>query len=77
MTPADTIAWAQAQDAAGQLDAMGHPFTSWLLARHTPEGRAMRNQHGEQVFESQGEFMARSAAPKSQPPVGQTLELFA
>jgi len=77
MTTADLIAWADAQDAAGKRDAMGHPFTSWLVARYLPDGRAMRDPLGAQVFETQAEFKARQHIdqPACQP--GQTMDLFA
>lgn len=77
MTPADIVAWSEAQDAADKTDAMGQPFTSWLLARYHPDGRAMRNQRGAQVFETQAEFKARQACVAPVVAVGQTLELFA
>lgn len=79
MTPTDIIAWSEAQDAAGKRDAMGKPFTSWLLGRYQPDGRAMRDQLGAQVFESQAEFKARQPATTDQPPkqaIGQNMELF-
>lgn len=76
MTPAEIVAWAEAQEAAGKRDAMGFPFTSWLLARHLPDGRAMRDQLGHQVFETQAEFKARQACPAPAVALGQTLELF-
>ncbi len=76
MTPADIVAWSEAQDAAGKRDAMSHPFTSWLLARYQPDGRAMRDAHGHQVFETQAEHKARTASADAAIPIGQTLELF-
>lgn len=72
MTPAEIVAWSQAQDAAGQLDAMGYPFTSWLIARYHPDGRAIRDEDGHQIFETQAEFTARTTATQC----GQNLELF-
>ena len=77
MTPADIVAWSEAQDAAGKRDAMGRPWASWLLARYQPDGRAMRDQSGAQVFETQAEFKARQANQATAVPVGQTLDLFA
>lgn len=77
MTPDDTVAWSEAQDAAGKRDAMGHLFTSWLLARYLPDGRAMRDQLGAQVFETQAEFKARQACPAPAVALGQTMDLFA
>lgn len=76
MTTAEYIAWAEAQDASGKRDGMGHPFTSWLVARYLPDGRAMRDERGAQVFETQAEFKARTAAVPATP-LGQTMELFA
>jgi hypothetical protein len=64
-------------DTAGQLDAMGYPFTTWLLARRAPDGRAMRDAHGHQLFETHAEHLARQAAPTNQPAIGQNLDLFA
>lgn len=76
MTPAEIVAWSEAQDAAGKRDAMGHPFTSWLLARYLPDGRVMRDPLGHQVFETQAEFKARQACTAQTVAIGQTLELF-
>jgi hypothetical protein len=59
VSPAEIVDWAEAQDATGVRDAMGQPFTSWLLARYQPDGRALRDAHGRQVFETQAEFKAR------------------
>lgn len=77
MTPADIVAWSEAQEAAGKRDAMGHPFTSWLLPRYHPDGRAMRDKLGHQVFETQAEFKARQACAEPAVAIGQTMELFA
>lgn len=76
MTPAEIVAWSEAQDAAGKRDAMGKPFTSWLIARYLPDGRAMRDQLGAQVFETHTEFKARHAFTAQTVAIGQTLELF-
>ena len=81
MTHAPFIAWAESQDAAGNTDAMGHPFTSWLVARYAPDGSALRDSAGRQVFETQADFNARSgnASPTTLnlPVMGQTMDLFA
>lgn len=77
MTPAEIVAWSEAQDAAGKTDAMGRPWTSWLLARYQPDGRAMRDQRGAQVFETQADFKARQASVAPAVAVGQTMDLFA
>ena len=77
MTTAGFIAWADAQDAAGKRDAMGHPFTSWLVARYLPDGRAMRDVHGAQVFETQAAFKARQHVEQPACLPGQTMDLFA
>lgn len=77
MTTADTIAWAEAQDAAGKRDAMGQPFTSWLMARYLPDGRAMRDAGGAQVFETQAEFKARQQVAQAACQPGQNMDLFA
>lgn len=77
MTPAEIVAWSETQDAAGKRDAMGQPFTSWLLARYLPDGRVMRDQLGAQVFETQAEFKARQACPAPAAALGQTMDLFA
>ena len=76
MTPAEITAWSEAQDAAGKRDAMGQPFTSWLIARYLPDGCAMRNQLGAQVLETQTEFKARHVCAAPVVAIGQTLELF-
>jgi len=81
MTHTEFIAWAENQDAIGKKDAMGHPFTSWRVARYAPDGSALRNDYGRQLFETQAEFKACSvhAQPASinLPAVGQTMDLFA
>jgi hypothetical protein len=78
MTTAEIIAWAEDQDAAGKRDAMGHPFTSWLVARRNTDGTAMRDERGHQVFETQAESKARAqATPINMPALGQTMDLFA
>lgn len=77
MTPAEIVTWAEAQEAAGKRDAMGHPWTSWLLARYQPDGRAMRDQFGNQIFETQAEFKARQVNCAPDMTAGETLDLFA
>lgn len=77
MTPAEIVTWSEAQDAAGKRDAMGRPYTSWLVARYQPDGRTMRDQMGAQVFETQDEFKARQTNQPTAVPVGHTLDLFA
>lgn len=76
MTNAEFVAWSEAHDAAGKRDAMGQPFTAWLLARYHPDGRAIRDARGHQVFETQAEFKARQACTAPAAAIGQTLELF-
>ena len=74
MTPAEIVDWSEAMDAAGKRDAMGHPFTSWLVAVCDDIGKPMRDEHQRQIFETQGEFKARQ---QQRPvPTGQTLSLF-
>jgi hypothetical protein len=81
MTHAAFIAWAEEQAAAGKTDAMGHPFTSWLVARYARDGSALRDDNARQLFETQAEFKARSShdAPVivNLPLMGQTMDLFA
>ena len=72
MTPSEFAAWAAQQDAADIKDAMGWPWTSWLLAVRRPDGSLTRNAAGHQIYETQAEYKARTSVP-----VGQTLELFA
>lgn len=78
MTTAEIVAWADEMEAAGKRDAMGIPFTSWLVARYQPDGSAMRDQAGRQAYETQAEFKARQGQshPVTHTPVGQTLDLF-
>lgn len=59
MTPPETIAWAKEQDAAGKKDAFGYSFTSWLIARRHPDGTVMRDEKGDQVFETHAEYESR------------------
>jgi hypothetical protein len=73
MSPAEIITWSEQQDAAGITDAMGHPWTSWLLAVRRPDGSVARDAAGHQIYETQAEYKARTQAV----PLGQTLELFA
>lgn len=73
MTPAEIIAWSEAQDAAGKLDPMGYRWTDWKVSVRNPDGSAMRDQLGHQIFETQAAYKARVQAV----PVGCTLELFA
>ena len=81
MTHAAFIAWAESQDAIGNTDAMGYPFTSWKVARYAPDGGALRDSQGRQVFATQAEFKARvvSAVPiaTNLPIRGETMDLFA
>lgn len=74
MTPQQIVTWARAQDAAGKRDAMGYPFTSWLIARYDADGRAVRDQHGHQVFEPHAAHGA--TATETKPASGQ-FDLFA
>ena len=79
MNHRDSIAWAEAMDATGKTDAMGGPFTAWLVARTDSDGNVMRDEHDRQVFESQADCKARwSGEPlaRTQPVIGQNLELF-
>lgn len=76
---AEFIAWAEAQEAAGKRDAMGGSFTAWQVSIVDGEGRAVRDEHGRQVFESQAACKARyqhAAMPRAHA-VGENLELFA
>jgi hypothetical protein len=41
------------------MDAMGYPFSSWLVARRNPDGTAMRNERGHQIFEAQAKGWIR------------------
>ncbi len=52
------VAWA----AEGHKDAMGRPFADWLLCRADADGRALRDADGRVVYETQGEWLARSGA---------------
>lgn len=74
MTTAELIDWCEAMDAAGKRDAMGYPFTSWLVARRDDDDKAVRDAHGRQLFETQASFKARQQPCAAH--VGQTLSLF-
>ena len=67
------ISWA-----ADRSDTLGFPFSGWLVARYSDDGRAMRDDAGRQVFETQAEYLARSAAdePIKTLPKAAQLELF-
>lgn len=56
---------------AGRLDAMGRPWSEWLVALEGQDGRALRDANLHVVYVTQAEYQARQSAP-----VGQ-LELFA
>lgn len=68
---ADTVAWA----ADGHLDAMGAPFSQWRLARFHPDGRALRDADGRQVFMTHAEWLAQygSTVNQSATPAQQAL----
>lgn len=72
MTSAEFIAWAEQQETAGIKDAMGMPWTDWLLSVRNPDGSAARDADGRQIFETQASYKARQRAV----PIGQTMELF-
>lgn len=72
MPPSEFIARAERLEAAGIKDAMGWPWTSWLLAVRLPDGALARDSVGHQIYETQAEYRARTSVP-----IGQTLELFA
>ncbi|MBP9149212.1 MAG: hypothetical protein KBG00_10570 [Rhodoferax sp.] len=71
MIPAEIIIWSEQQESAGVKDAMGHSFTSWLLAVKHSDGTMLRDKDGHQVFQTQAEFKRIQFAK-----VGQTMELF-
>ncbi len=73
MTHDEYVLWAKAQDDVGKVDPMGYPWSSWLLAVYNPDGSAVRDSHGRQIFETQAEYLNR----RQQVPFGHTLELFA
>lgn len=75
MSPTEIVAWAKQQDQAGKTDAFGYPLTSWLLARMNHDGSAMRDEHGDQLFETHSEFQARQQQPTTTA-IGQTMILF-
>lgn len=49
------------------LDAMGYPFSSWLVARKDEHGRALRDADGRVVYETQDARAARLASPINDP----------
>lgn len=63
--------------AAGRKDAMGLPFSDWLLAVDGPDGRALRDADNRVVYETQAQWMARQAAPIAAPIRPGQQELFA
>lgn len=69
----NTVAWCDAMDAEGKRDAMGYSFSSWKVAVRMPDGKAARDTHGRQVFQTQAESKAQQQRPV---PTGQTLSLF-
>lgn len=76
MTPAETVAWSEHQDAMGQRDAMGGRWSDWLVAVRKADGSCARDRQGHQIFETQAAFKERqTGAPVLL--VGETMELFA
>lgn len=67
MNHAAFVTWA-----TGRTDAMGHPFSDWLLAVEGPDGRALRDTDHHVVYETQAKWLARQEAPAT-PPVQQDL----
>lgn len=49
--------------AAGRNDAMGLPFSAWLVAREGADGRALRDVDNLVVYETQAEWLARQGCP--------------
>ena len=76
MTPQETIQLAKEQDATGKRDAMGAPFSSWLIARYNPDGTAMRDERGDQVFETHADFEFRHIYRPDNATIGHNLSLF-
>lgn len=80
MTSSEFIAWAEKQDSSGVKDAMGGPWTSWLIAVKDTDGKCARDKFGHQVFQTQAEYKRISAVvqiPIAPKPARQQLELFA
>ena len=73
MTSAEYIAWAEAMDAEGKMDAFGNSYSTYQIAVMAADGSCKRDQRGYQIYETQAEYKARMRAI----PIGQTLELFA
>jgi hypothetical protein len=77
MNHAEFVTWA----AEGHTDAMGQPFSAWLLAVEGPDGRPLRDAHNRVVRETQAQWLARQTAPINQAPTATAaapqLELFA
>lgn len=73
------IAWSKAQDAAGKFDAMGKPWGEWLVAVLDDAGKPVRDARGNQLFQTQAQYLAstHASSPATQPAIGQTLDLFA
>jgi hypothetical protein len=74
MSTAELVEWCEAMDAAGKRDAMGYPFTSWLVAVCNDAGEPIRDEHQRKIFETQAAFKAR--LQQRAVPTGQTLSLF-
>lgn len=73
MNHAAFVTWS-----AGKTDAMGQPFSAWLLAVEGPDGRPLRDAHNRVVYETQAQWLARQGAPiTTQAPAAPQLELFA
>ena len=79
MTAAEIVEWSSRQDAMGQRDGMGGPWSDWLLAVRNADGSCARDRSGHQIFETQAAFKGRQAGTSAAPvlPVGETMELFA
>ena len=72
MTHSVFIAWS-----AGRNDAMGRPFSDWLVAVHGADGRVVRDAADRAVYETQAAWLGRQAAPINPPAAPMQLGLFA
>ncbi len=70
---AETVAWA----AQGHRDAMGALFSDWGMARYHGDGRAMRDEHGRQVFMTHAQWLELYGTPTTKPAAPMQKDLFA
>jgi len=66
------ITWAR-----GRTDALGLPFSDWLVSVEGPDGRLKHDADGRVIYETQAEYLARQNTTSRPRATLDQLELFA